>query len=120
MFIRTGFGIGEFVKCTLLGFGIGPGFTDTVPDGRCLRSSACGTADAFQDREDLTAVSGPCRPAFPLGILLLAQPLHIFRAAPRDILETWVNAGVYQGICAGICLQMLDLCPDAKLRGIKR
>ena len=44
---------------------------------------------------------------------------RIFRTAPRDVLETRVNAGVLQRIRGGVGFQMLHLRPDAELRRAK-
>ena len=72
--------------------------------------------DSFQDGEYLLPVLFSCRPAFPLRVLLLSEPLRIGSAAPFHIAETRVYKCVPQLIRGGVGFEVLNLRPDAKLR----
>ena len=71
------------------------------------------------DGEYLLPVLLPCRPALPLRVLLLAEPLRIGSAAPFHITETRVCQCVPQLIRGSVGFEVLHLRPDAKLWCVK-
>src|SRR5699024_6564040 len=104
--IRTVLRILQNAEGPDLRFGVRPGLTDPVPDVGSPGSAARRTADILQDSQDFLPIPGAGRPAFPLGVFLLAEPLHIFRATPDDVLKTRVNAVILQSIGGSIRFQV--------------
>ena len=55
-------------------------------------------------------------PAAPAGVVRCAQPLHELGDAPGHEGEARVDALIDEGLRRGVCLEMLDLSPDAGAR----
>ena len=122
MFIRTGFGIGvvrEIAPFWILASA--PGLRTRYQTGDACEVPACGTADAFQDREDLTARIRPLPPSLSPGDSSCWPSHSTYSAQP---LVTYLKRGSYAGVTRAsaqayafrcwICARM------PKLRGIKR
>ena len=79
----------------------------------CL--TAPGSLDGIQYLQYLSAIPGSGSPPLALRVLLYSKVLHIRGTATGYKVKAWVYAVLLQLRGVGVCLEVLHLCPDAKL-----
>ena len=79
----------------------------------CLTLS--GSLNGIQYLQYLLTISGSGSPSFPLRVLLYAKVFHIRGTATGYKVKAWVNTFLLELRCIGVSLEVLYLCPDAKL-----
>ena len=69
---------------------------------------------SLHDVLELGSIPRAGTPALTRGVIPYAEPFHELGATSRNVIESWVNAGILERFRRSICLEMLHLSPDTR------